>query len=87
MLPANILLPFMLEQVLFTALAARNCNIAIGTTVKASSDAGRLLALAHKNAIFQLRQGGRDYEVELRAVQELLKLKQAPRHIECLGYF
>ena len=84
LLPANILLPFTLEQVLFTALEARNCNITIGTTVKASSDEGRLLALAHKNAIFQLRQGGRDYEAELRAVQELLKLKQLPRRIECL---
>lgn len=83
-LPANILLPCKQEQVLFTALEARNCNIIIGTTVKDSSDEGRLLALARKNAVFQLRQGGRDYEAELRAVQELLDLKQPPRRIECL---
>ena len=81
-LPADIFLPFAVEQVLFTALEARNCNITVGTT--ASNDAGRLLALASKNAVFQLRQGGRDYEAELRAVQKLLKLKQLPRRIECL---
>ena len=81
-LPADIFLPFTVEQVLFTALEARNCNITVGTT--ASNDAGRLLALASKNAVFQLRQGGRDYEAELRAVQKLLKLKQLPRRIECL---
>ncbi len=82
--PANILLPFTLEQVLFTALEAHNCNITTGTTVKASSDAGRLLALASKNATFQLRHGGRAYEAELHAVQQLLELKQLPRRIECL---
>ena len=81
-LAANIFLPFTVEQVLFTALKARNCNITVGTT--ASNDAGRLLALASKNAVFQLRQGGRDYEAELRAVQKLLKLKRLPRRIECL---
>lgn len=81
-LPANIFLPFTVEQVLFTALEARNCNITIGTT--ADSDAERLLALANKNAVFQLRQGGRDYEGELQAVQKFLKLKRLPRRIECL---
>ena len=83
-LPAHILLPLALEQVLFTALQARNCTIVVGTHVKETSDEGRLLALARKNAIFQLRQGGRDYEAELHAVQELLALAQPPRRIECL---
>lgn len=83
-LPTKILLPFTLEQVLFTALAARNCKVVAHADVKANSDEGRLLSLAHKNAVFQLRHGGRDYEAELRAVQELLQLKEPPQRIECL---
>ncbi len=83
-LPAHILLPFSLEQVLFAALQARNCTVVVNTDTNSTSDEGRLLALAHKNAIFQLRQGGRDYDAELRAVQELLKLKHLPHRIECL---
>ena len=83
-LPAHILLPFTLEQVLFTALSARNCTVAAGTEIDTASDEARLLALARKNAIFQLRHEGRDYQAELQAVQELLALKQLPHRIECL---
>lgn len=43
-----------------------------------------LLALAQKNATQQLQLQYRDIEAELRAVQELLKLKKLPRIIECV---
>lgn len=83
-LPTQLLLPSAVEPVVLTALAARNCTLTTAAEVAASSDEGRLLALARKNATFQLQHGGRDYEAELQAVQDLLGLARLPHRIECL---
>ena len=91
-LPAKLLVPFALEQVLLAALPTRNraddetesrpqsCK----AVVPVAGEEQHLIALAQKNAGFQLKHLTRDLDAELQAVQKLLELAQSPHRIECL---
>ena len=89
--PELILLPAAVEKALHTVISGiRTVSVrADSTTPRAQGRAGsnheqELLALAQKNAEQQLQLQYRDINTELRAVQDLLKLKKLPRTIECV---
>ena len=79
-LPARVLLPCAVDAVLRQAIAPDGCKF----NAQARGAEKELLALAQKNADFQLRQQRRDIEQELQAVKELLDLQKIPKVIECL---
>ena len=77
-LPELVLLPETVDTALQEALGS------VFTSDASTDDERELLVLAEKNAAQQLQLQYRDIEAELRAVQDLLKLKKPPRTIECV---